>query len=99
MQQLVDMLKTLMPQMQPRDFLEALNAIGKVAKNTNSVQALAPKMTATTPFTPPTGRADQSALSQLFAGAGGGVGPGMPQPPPGGMPPGMGAGMLAAGGM
>lgn len=90
--QMMQMLQQFIPQMQPRDFLEALNAIGKVAKNANSVQALAPKMTATSPFQAPIGRADQAALAQLRPT------PGAPMPPPGGMPPGVGAGMLAAGG-
>ena len=76
-----------------------LEQVPKLFKAEKTVPALAPKMTATTPFAPPVGRADQSALMQMQAArmggqpggqTGGGMPGGMPGcAPGGGLPAGM----------
>lgn len=75
-------LATVMPQIQ------------KMYKAERTVPAMANKMTATTPFSAPVGRADQAALGQMMAARAQGMAPG-------GGPPGagMGGGMPQAGGM
>ena len=91
-------------------FSKVMENLPKLFKAERTVPALAPKMTATTPFEAPQGRADQAALQQMqMARAqgmppGGGmpggapVGPGGPGGLPG-MPGGGGAPGMAGGGM
>ncbi len=64
-------------------FRHLLDALPKLFKAERTVPAMAPKMTATTPFAPPMGRADQAAMGQMGAaqqqGMPMGGGPGAPQ--------------------
>lgn len=57
-------------------FRHILDAIPKLFKAERAVPAMAPKMTATTPFTAPIGRADQSALGQMQGAQSAGMPPG-----------------------
>lgn len=68
---------------------QILDSLPRMFKAQNSVAAMAPKMTATTPFAPPVGRADQAALGQMQGGGPPGAMPpgGAPNQPGAGMPP------------